>query len=143
MRLRTLLVFVISSLCGIMTASLGAQSLPTRFNVPFEFAVGAKTLPAGDYKVVLGSNRNGLVEIQSADGHSTLFTLTHNADAGAPGAEPTLIFHRYGDQYFLEQFSTGEGQAPVLELPSSKAEREAAKIASSRQVETVTLVATR
>ncbi|MGO9241375.1 MAG: hypothetical protein ACLQBJ_11250 [Bryobacteraceae bacterium] len=141
--MRTLLVFVISSLCGIMTASLGAQSLPTRFNVPFEFAVGGKTLPAGEYEVVLGSNRNGLVEIQSADGHSTLFTMTHGGAASASSEKPALVFHRYGNQYFLEQFSTGEGQAPVLELPSTKAEREAVKIASSRQVETVTLVATR
>ena len=130
--------FVIAAL-GVIPAL--AQTSAT-YDVPFAFSVSGKTLPAGEYKIGVDNNRTGLVQIKSADGRAT-FTLTHSAGAGAPSAEPKLVFHRYGDQYFLAQVSTGEVRTPILELPSSKAEREAVTIAASRQVETVTLVAMR
>jgi hypothetical protein len=138
-----LLVIGVSTLCGILTVSLGAQSLPTRFNVPFEFSVSGKTtMPAGEYSVRT-LDGNGLLEIQAADGGKTAFTLTHNGGTSALRDSAKLAFHRYGKQYFLAEYSERGSQNECYELPESKAEREAVKIASARTLETVTLVAMR
>ena len=114
----------------------------TRYDVPFAFSVSGKTLPAGEYRISPDQNSTGLVLISSTDGRTT-FAMTHNGVASASTAQPTLVFHRYGNQYFLARISAGEGTAAVMDLPTSKAEREAVTIASNRTVETVTLVAMR
>jgi len=67
-----------------------------RFNVPFDFTVGKVSLPAGSY--------SGL-------------------NPGQVSEATKLIFHRYGDQYFLAQF-WNLGSETGYELPRSKAERE-------------------
>ena len=142
MKLKTLLVVCILSLCGILATSLGAQPLSARFNVPFDFVVAGKTLPAGAYAINLDADQSGMVKIQSADARKAVFALTHNGPIERGKNDATLVFHRYGDRYYLAEVTKGGIAAPALELPASKAETEASKLAAI-QAETVTLVAMR
>jgi len=142
MKLKTLLVVCILSLCGILTTSLGAQTLSARFNVPFDFVVAGKTLPAGAYAIGLAAEMTGVVKIQSVDAHKVIYALTHNGANVPAKNDATLVFHRYGDRYYLAEVTKAGAAAPALDLPKSKAEVEAAKIAM-QPVETLTLVAMR
>ncbi len=141
MKRTTPLAIAVLSLGGILSASLGAQSIPTfQANIPFEFTVRGVTMPAGEY-TVSGPMTSVAIQVKHLEGaHESAFIPTIPGRNSARNNTATLTFHRYGNQVFLAQVSGGDGN-PVRELSTSAAEREAMKIASSSPVETVTLVA--
>lgn len=95
--------------------------------VPFEFQIGSKTLPAGNYNVKPLSQNSML--LQSEDGQQRAIVVTNNrvqADANEKAAQERLVFHQYGNKYFLSQVwmvRGGDGR----ELNKTDAERQAAK----------------
>jgi hypothetical protein len=70
-------------------------------NIPFEFIVGSKVLPAGSY-VVRIDNESGVVEI-CEDGIYCESVVTSPVEATQVPANAELAFRKYGDQYFLSQ----------------------------------------
>ena len=103
-------------------------------NIRFDFQVGNKVLPAGEYTVRRLSQNSMIVE--SADGSERVVAQTPGAvdDAGKAATEK-LVFHQYGDKYFLAQVWLVRG-ADGRELATSRAEREASRaqsLASSGQ----------
>jgi hypothetical protein len=95
--------------------------------VPFDFQIGSKTLPAGEYNVKPLSQNSVL--FQSEDGQQRAIVVTNNrvqADASEESARERLVFHQYGDKYFLSQVwmvRGGDGR----KLNKTDAERQAAK----------------
>lgn len=104
--------------------SVHAQSVDEiRVNIPFEFTVGDKTLPAGKYSVrrVFGGPNSPLY-VQNRDSNETATTLTQVAQASSNPAGARLVFNRYGEEYFLAQVWTG-GSGIRQEIPKSHRER--------------------
>ena len=95
-----------------------------RVYVPFPFAVNGKTMNAGEYYI----NRDGeqFLAIKDGSGKNTVFVLTHNVTTTGEQATPKLVFHRYGDNYFLAQTWLSCSDAG-RELSASSAERKLAK----------------
>ena len=91
----------------VMVGSAQAQSLGNkiRINVPFEFSVGDKKLPAGEYSIgrALPSSGDTVLLISSVEHSDSVFPLTNSAQSLEPRNADTLVFHRYGDQYLLFQ----------------------------------------
>jgi hypothetical protein len=56
--------------------------------------------------------------------------------------ESLLIFHRYGDQYFLSSIVDGSLNTGV-EIPTSRIEKELSKTASLQKFETIAVLARR
>ena len=95
-----------------------------RGHVTFQFVVGGKTLPAGDY-VVERIDRRAAQEtllIRSVDGRSSVLVRTSPADVKGRRGEARLIFRCYGESRFLAQLRVGDGDAG-LQMPKSRAER--------------------
>ena len=91
--------------------------------VPFAFAVGTTNLPRDTYRL---SRMNGHPEMLLLRGEQTgAFVRGNEERVPRDGAPPSLLFHRYGDQYFLREIRW-EGAAR-LDLPETKAERDAAE----------------
>ena len=96
-----------------------------RVYVPFPFAVNGKTMNAGEYYI----SRDGehFVAIKDGSGKNTIFVLTHSVvTTEQQTSAPKLVFHRYGDNYFLAQAwlsYSDDGR----ELSASGAERKQAK----------------
>jgi hypothetical protein len=92
-------------------------------NIPFQFSVGDKTLPAGEYTVlsVNADSSNVTLKIQSQDGKSSamvgMMTVTGKAQASAK-----LIFHRYGNQYFFAE-AWVDGDNSGLQARKTRSER--------------------
>jgi len=115
-------VVTLSVIITLSVAVLAGLSRNLKADIPFDFTVGGKTLPAGQYTVSSSGPSNALM-IRSWETKQSAFAITHECKAAADG-KPRLIFHRYGDQYFLAQvLSDTSGN----ELAKSKAEREAAR----------------
>jgi hypothetical protein len=147
MKKQVLKIFSMLSLFVTLAAgSVYAQSaMRLKVNIPFEFSVGNEALPAGEYTV--RQRFQGHLVIQSADGSATKTFPTIGARASKTPNKSSLVFHRYGDEYFLSRIWT-TGDNTGHELFKSRAERELirassklAKSATERQ--TVSLVAHR
>ena len=117
---------------SLMAIMLGSFLLPTvsvlaevKFNVPFDFTVGKVSLPAGSYSVSrIGSIQTHLQLTRNDGKEGTIERINYvELNRGQVSEAAKLIFHRYGDQYFLAQF-WNLGSTTGYELPRSKAERE-------------------
>lgn len=130
---------VILATLSLASTSLVAQSKPViTVNVPFNFMAGAKTLPAGEYRIQ--TDRPNLVLIQSRDSKSNTNLTAHSAQNTEMSGVAALRFNRYGDRYFLSQVWTGSDLGQ--ELHKSRAEKEQIAAAPTHQG-TVTLAAER
>lgn len=100
---------------------------PTRFTVPFDFAVGTQVLPAGEYSIQPAlSDRNDRILLRSHDGRTVTTVFAVPVKSQQASTETTLVFKRYGERYFLSQVWT-QGSARGREVPASSAEQEARK----------------
>jgi hypothetical protein len=147
MKKQVLKIFSMLSLfVTLAAASVYAQSdMSLKVNIPFEFSVGHQVLPAGEYTV-----RNmvlGVLVIRSVDCRASQTFSTMGTIASKTPNESSLVFHRYGDEYFLSTIWT-TGNDTGHELFKSRAEREIirgssklAKSATERQ--TLSLIAHR
>lgn len=94
-------------------------------NIPFQFTVGNKTLPAGEYRVTClkSASDHTVVQLRSNDGKAAAL-VQMTAVTGKSQETARLIFNRYGNQYFFAQAWTG-AESAGLEASKSRAERAA------------------
>ena len=112
-----------------LLASSHAQTGSMNVTVLFAFTVGHQTLAAGNYTVTA---HHQSLELARADGHGGAIVLT-NATGGRSDDDSTsrLVFHRYGDRYFLSQAWIGGGGREVF---ASAAELEYARTTKQEQM---------
>src|SRR4026208_1411097 len=106
------------------SVSTQAQSLDYRLtaNIPFDFSVADKKLPAGKYWINRSQLSTGdlIIQIRSTDGHENVSRLTIPVITVNATKDGSLVFHRYGDEYFLSEiWPAGAGTVP--QLPQSRA----------------------
>lgn len=97
-------------------------------DVPFSFVAGGQTLRAGHYIVAAMDDTVRIFNSQTTG----IFLPTHSASRNASDGTK-LVFHRYGDTYFLSAMWIG-GNAIGRELPRSKAERALADRAAEMEL---------
>ena len=105
------------------TASAYAQTVALKANVPFNFIVAGKTLPAGEYTIQSLSTIQRVLVIRGSD--KPQMVMANSCASAKPSDTSKLVFHRYGDRYFLSQIWTA-GNASGAELPPSSRESEVA-----------------
>jgi hypothetical protein len=109
----------------VLLFSFAAQAQTVRANVPFSFLAGDRVLPAGEYKLAIDA-RTGIIQFQpSADAgfYIASHCYTSRESAADRGA---LVFHRYGDTYFLKRVLTAASREG-RELYPARGERDAAR----------------
>ena len=104
--------------------------------VPFDFIVAEKALRAGRYDVRYVNGAGDAVAISDTARGNEILRLTHEADtSGQREKNARLVFHRYGNTYFLSQVWMA-GESSGRQLPRTGQERaidrELTAIASSR-----------
>lgn len=119
-----LLVVMIMIAAG---TSAKAQSLQYKItaNIPFDFTVADKKFQAGEYSIGRGQLSAGdtIVRVSSKDGHANIHRLTVPVIRLTPENKATLVFHRYGDEYFLFQIWPA-GASTGRALPKSRGEKD-------------------
>ena len=73
-----------------------------RVAIPFAFSVAGKTFEAGTYYIGPANEGNEMA-IKSASGKAALLASTNLVSVANKVVPPKLVFHKYGDQYFLTQ----------------------------------------
>ncbi|MCA1594430.1 MAG: hypothetical protein LC754_17755 [Acidobacteria bacterium] len=85
-------------------------------HIPFDFYIGDKMIPAGEYSVRRVSDDGAQLLISSADGRENVLVLTHEMAAKASKHdEASLIFNKYGDELFLSAaWNPGSGGRALI-----------------------------
>ena len=103
-------VFVNALYCVVFSLGLllivpaaHAQSSTVSAHVPFDFIVGEDVYSAGNYRLNPEGMATSSVLIRNTDDRKGRLVLTQSCENLRPAAKTVLIFHHYGDQYFLEQ----------------------------------------
>lgn len=122
----------------LATASASAQTVELRANIPFNFIVNKSELPAGTYSLKRQGTTETVMLIESMDRQTDKMVLPHTCNAPQPATQSKLVFHRYGDRYFLSQVWTA-GSDQGRELPKNPRETE---LALDYPVQNVILAAT-
>jgi len=114
----TMLTVILAIAFATAVVSAQAQSARTVVsNIPFEFIVADETLPAGKYRV----NRSIGTALKIWTSDAAVIRLTNEIEPNKD-RRARLVFHRYGDRYFLAEVWTGAGE-PGRQLLKSRQER--------------------
>jgi hypothetical protein len=135
MKRQTLSSFTILGALLVMTSvTVRAQSERSKVtNIPFNFIVGQKTLPAGEYTVEpYRRDYDKVWLVQSRDGRTNALVITMPMQFSDTQEKTKLVFHKYGDQHFLAQVCLA-GRNSGRELLMSRQENELAKKMIERQ----------
>ena len=112
----TLLILMVAALTGLANA----QNVVIQAQVPFDFVVNGKTIPAGNCVVRKLDNRATVLSIGNDDRHELVFPI--GDETPKTGNKTVLVFHRYGDRYFLAAIRRAGKEG--YELPPTKLEEE-------------------
>ncbi len=88
---------------ALSTSAVHAQVPTSRLavvTVPFAFESGSAHLPAGTYTISLSGAQ--LMSVSSAGKDGSMSLVRHAADT-QNSANTRVVFHRYGNQYFLRE----------------------------------------
>jgi hypothetical protein len=134
----TILSLVVALTITLTAVPAAADSFGSiRVDLPFDFTAGHSIFPAGKYTIRTVENTNGVIRITSEDGTTAVFLSTHSAESVQSKDETVVIFHRYGDQYFLFQV-WAVGDTIGSEIPKSSMERQAARAIEANKGQSAT-----
>ena len=124
MKKRVFSLIVSVCILALITATAFAQ-LPVehiRVNIPFDFMVMGRTLPAGYYEITRLSDGPEVLVISNVTHRRDHATMETTPEQGPVSSHGKLVFHRYGDSYFLHEIWTA-GLNTGRELPPSHQEK--------------------
>src|SRR5579872_5487150 len=117
---------VCAAFIALASTASQAQAM-IKANVPFEFCAGNGNLPAGEYSIQKVSNGNLTLVLSGNHGGGFILPQT---SAMRPGiSTPKLVFHRYGDEYFLAEIWSSKDDE-VITLQATPRERQLAQSAT-------------
>ena len=115
------LVVGLALAAGVKSANGQTASHTVTATIPFDFIVGEKRLPAGKY-IVTSATSDGLgLRIQNRTEKPSAFRLSNPVAEKSQKHSPRMVFHRYGQQYFLAEVWSGDSYG--RQLMESKGER--------------------
>jgi hypothetical protein len=110
----------IGTLASTQTAAAQSGNAVALADIPFTFQSGNAHMPAGEYKVIRTSDHLILLR---GPANTTDFVIVNDTASLTAPTKGKLVFHRYGDKYFLREIWT-EGSTNGLQCPKSRAEKE-------------------
>ena len=127
---------VAGCLLAMMIAVPALAQMPgttMRASIPFDFIVMGKTLPAGNYEIKrISDSPEGLIIRNVNEKRDHAMFETEPVESRKIPNRSEIVFHRYGDTYFLSEVVTG-GEEIGQELAPTRAERQLrSEMASNR-----------
>ena len=104
---------------GAALAQLGDTGIKAR--VPFDFVLGNKAVPAGEW-TVQSASMSGVLLIQNTGAKVGVLSTSQRDETKKPAGSCALVFHRYNNRYFLSEIEI-EGSRIAYQLPEGKTQR--------------------
>jgi hypothetical protein len=130
MKRQFLLLLAIAVFATALTTNASAQTTKTlRANVKFDFQIGDRIYPAGEYRID-SISPDRILQIRSVgDANRTQLIFANHSNAGK-GQTPKLVFQKTGDRYFLSQIFLNSEWA--YSINPARRQRESEKNLASR-----------
>jgi hypothetical protein len=90
-------------------------------DVPFAFRLNDKAMPAGNYQIIALDDQ--VLEAWNLDARRGQLLLKQISVQSSQPKSPRLVFHKYGEQYFLSEIWYGDSRYGIA-LAESKLEKE-------------------
>lgn len=120
-RIAAIALFVLASLITAGTAK--AQDHAVQATVPFNFTVSGSIVPAGTYTIRSSATSPNVLNVTARE-KSIHILVMGQTDSSDPGTDNKLVFHKYGNQYFLSEIRSGASSMNI-HFPTSKLEKRA------------------
>jgi hypothetical protein len=126
MKRQALKMFALLTLLVMVGATAVYGQVTARYDIPFNFVVAGKLLPAGEYLVQRGSpNDQSLLVMHNMNRRISLATGTILIGGRDLQNKSKLVFRRYGEEYFLAQVWI-ENESIGRKIKVSRSERQVA-----------------
>jgi len=142
MKLRAMVMVGVMAITVLASARVATAQSRMVVNVPFAFAVGNTNLPAGEYSVKASEASRTLLLINRSNPEASVVITADAAEALDIQTRSKLVFHHYGDRYFLSQVWL-EGSSRGKQLSRTDREKETAVAAEIEAFEQVVIAANR
>lgn len=119
---KRMLAIVVTMMPLLASAQLGSSQRLVA-NVPFQFRAGEMQIPAGECVVQLASIDSKALIIGNWGAKVGLLAIPSIADATETSSTYAMVFHKYGDRYFLTGIKL-KGSKAVYRLHESRSEAE-------------------
>ena len=87
---------------ALTTTASGQTGRTIRVDVNFDFQIGDRTFPAGEYRIEpISSQTNNILQISSMADASIRQFIVANHSANAKTQAAKLVFQKFGENYFL------------------------------------------
>ena len=146
-----LLIVVLAFASAVVSANAQSANRVVA-DIPFEFVVGDRAMAVGEYTLKANGTQGNALIIQSLDAKSSAIRLTNAIERprSQGHTKARLVFHRYGQRYFLAEVWSGAdttGRQLLKSRQERAIERELASIQRQGELtngayETVEIVAT-
>ena len=117
---RIALIVALTAILGQPAVKAQAPGNAVVANIPFSFQIGSYSLPPGTYSIRMQGN--DLLSIKGEGGAAVMLVMRDSANQ--PSCDSAVVFHHYGNRYFLREVRT-VGDQGFLWSYETKAERRA------------------
>ena len=126
-------LFVLLGLGLLVGMSAYAQTVNLKADVPFNFIIRGATLPAGEYTIQGLGGDGSAIAVRGPNPKANTIVLSQRCASSSAAKQSKLVFHRYGEGYFLAQLWVA-GNDSGRELAKSPREMEMARDYSVQDV---------
>jgi hypothetical protein len=132
----TLMIIALALLVSVPITQAQARE---RANVPFDYSLNQKTMPAGSYEISsVGGSTLAVRNLKTGEASMVIESMRVQASQAVGTPNPKLVFHKYGDQYFLAEIWDGQSNTGIA-LHESKREQELKLARDTNQPELVVI----
>jgi hypothetical protein len=93
--------------------------------------VGNAQLPAGSYVVEERFDDPSIVTVESEDGRHVANTLTIGGSSAESRPQASLVFEKFGGQYFLQRVTCDDGSEREIVLTPARMEHDLVTVAAN------------
>jgi hypothetical protein len=134
MKRQFLILIAIAAFATALTANASGQTRKTtRTNVEFDFQIGDRIYPAGQYQIEsISDQSNNLLRITNvSNAKKTQVILANHSQLATRTQTPKLVFLKDGERCFLTQMFLESGESGYSITPSRR-QRDSEKLLASR-----------
>ncbi len=114
----SLLTMLLITFIGMTGTASAASGTIVKVNIPFEFSVGDRTFPAGEYS--LTEFRPNIIALYDSRGHNVDITLAYVQTNLEPPTDTKVKFEVVGGRHMLsEVWTAGESTGAVFTVKGS------------------------
>jgi len=114
----------------LAVGSAYAQTSRQVADIPFDFMVGNKAFPAGEYTITPLGPDGATLMLRNADENRLQAIMPHYVQSAEVQQESKLVFNQYGNHFYLSQI-WDQGTNQGRELRMSNREKEEAQVAQA------------